>query len=83
MKAEELVPAVEAVLAESGGGGDGEERARIEQALTRVKDLLEGGGAAQLKAAVEALDGATEALAARMVEEALMAQMQRKLGQEG
>lgn len=80
LKAEELVPAVEAVLAEGVSGGDAEERRDIESALAEVRALLEGEAGPALKAAVEKLDRVTEALAARLVEEALVRQMERRLG---
>ena len=40
---------------------------------------LEGGAAAELKAAVQALDSATETLAARLVERAMAEQLARKI----
>lgn len=79
LKAEELVPAVEAVLAELGGGGDSGERSAIEEALGRVKRLMEGVPGPELKEAVEDLDHATEVMAARLVEEAMTAQMLRRM----
>ena len=80
LKAEELVPAVEAVLAEGVFGGDEEELRDIASALAEVRTLLEGEAGPALKAAVEKLDRVTEALAARLVEEALARQMERRLG---
>ena len=78
LKAEELVPAVEEVLKAGGGGSEDEELGQIEQVLNRVKSLMERESGPELKAAVEALDHATEALAARLVEEALAKQMERR-----
>jgi len=76
LKAEELLPAVQEALEEFGAGLNPGEREEIEQARRAVREGLEGGSAASLKAAVERLDGATEALAARLVEEALAAQLE-------
>jgi molecular chaperone DnaK len=77
LKAEELLPAVEAVLA-----GDfvlGEERGEIEAAAKSVRDALAAGAATPLKAAVQRLDAATEALAARLVEQAMDEAVERGL----
>ncbi|HVJ47347.1 MAG TPA: Hsp70 family protein [Luteolibacter sp.] len=78
MKAEELLPAVEMVLAQ-GLAEDGEQ-AEIEAAAAAVKSALAGGAANPLKAAVQRLDAATEALAARLVERAMEEALERKLG---
>ena len=80
MKAEELLPAVEAVLAQ-GLAEDGE-RGEIESAVEAVRVALQQGAANPLKAAVQRLDAATEALAARLVEQALDAALDRRLGGE-
>lgn len=79
LKAEELVPAVEAVLGEGVSEGDAEERAVIEEVLRKVKELMHAEAGSELKAAVEELDRVTEALAARLVEEALGLQLERGL----
>jgi molecular chaperone DnaK len=76
MKAEELLPAVEAAL--GAGLAVGSEREEIEQAAAAVRAAMAGGGANVLKAAVQRLDGATEALAARLVEQALDAAVERR-----
>jgi molecular chaperone DnaK len=77
MKAEELLPAVEAVL-NQGLALDGE-RGEIEAAAAAVTAALAGGAANPLKAAVQRLDSATEALAARLVEQAMDAALDRQL----
>jgi molecular chaperone DnaK len=78
LKAEELLPAVEAVLAQGLASGD--ERAEIEAAAQAVRDALAAGAANPLKAAVQRLDSATEALAARLVEQAMDEALERAMG---
>ena len=80
MKAEELLPAVEAVLAQGLALED--ERGEIESAATAVRAALAGGAANPLKLAVQRLDTATEALAARLVEHAMDAALDRQLAGE-
>jgi molecular chaperone DnaK len=77
LKADELLPAVEAVLAQ--GLADAGEREEIESAAAAVREALAGGAANPLKAAVQRLDAATEALAARLVERALEEALERRL----
>ncbi len=77
MKAEELLPAVEIVL--SQGLAREDERGEIEAAAAAVRAALSGGTANPLKAAVQRLDAATEALAARLVEQAMDAALDRQL----
>jgi len=77
MKAEELLPAVEAVL--SQGLAMDDERGEIESAAAAVRAALAGGAANPLKAAVQRLDATTEALAARLVEQAMDAALDRQL----
>ena len=77
MKADELLPAVEAVL--SQGLATDEERGEIEAATAAVRIALTGGAANPLKSAVHRLDLATEALAARLVEQAMDAALDRQL----
>ena len=69
LKAEELLPAVEMVL--SQGLALDHERAEIESAADAVRHALNSGAANPLKSAVQRLDAATEALAARIVEQAM------------
>jgi molecular chaperone DnaK len=78
LKADELLPAVEAVLAQ--GLADDAERTEIEAAVAQVTQALAGGAANPLKAAVQRLDAATEALAARLVERAMEEALARRLG---
>ena len=75
LKAEELLPAVEAVLAQGLVRDD--ERVEIEAATAAVKTALTQGAATPLKTAVQRLDAATEALAARLVEQALDEALER------
>ena len=78
VKAEELLPAVEMVLGQ--GLATDEEREQIDNAVTEVRAALASGAANSLKAAVQRLDAATEALAARLVEKAMEEALERKLG---
>jgi molecular chaperone DnaK len=78
LKAEELLPAVESVLA--GEGISPDERMEIEAAAAAVRTALDSGVARILKAAVERLDAATEALAARLVEAAFERALGRRIG---
>ncbi|MES2922759.1 MAG: Hsp70 family protein [Verrucomicrobiota bacterium] len=80
LKAEELLPAVEAVLGQ--GLALDEERGEIESAAAAVRTALAGGAANPLKLAVQRLDAATEALAARLVEQAMDAALDRQLAGE-
>jgi molecular chaperone DnaK len=77
LKAEELLPAVEAVLAQGFARED--ERAEIEAAASAVRSALAAGAANPLKAAVQRLDYATEALAARLVEQAMDEALERTM----
>jgi molecular chaperone DnaK len=77
LKADELLPAVESVLAQ--GLADAGEREEIESAAAAVREAVAGGAANALKAAVQRLDAATEALAARLVERALEEALERRL----
>ena len=77
LKAEELLPAVDAVL--SQGLALAEERGEIEAAAASVRAALALGAANPLKTAVQRLDSATEALAARLVEQAMDAALDRRL----
>ncbi|MEO5917774.1 MAG: Hsp70 family protein [Luteolibacter sp.] len=78
LKAEELLPAVESVL--NQGLAKDDEREEIESAAAAVRAALAGGAANPLKIAVQRLDAATEALAARLVEQAMDAALDRQLG---
>jgi molecular chaperone DnaK len=76
LKAEELLPAVRQVIHLATEP----ERSEIESAVASVLEALELGAANPLKAAVQKLDQATEALAARLVEKAMEEALDRKLG---
>ena len=77
LKADELIPAVEAVL--SQGLAEESERAEIESALADVRSALAGKAPNPLKTAVQRLNVATEALAARVVERAMEDALERRL----
>ena len=77
LKADELLPAVEAVLAQGLARDD--ERAGIEVAAAAVRSALATGAANPLKAAVQRLDSATEALAARLVEKTMEEALERAM----
>jgi molecular chaperone DnaK len=79
LKAEELLPAVEAVLEQGGdllAEGEAEEIRRVADEVRRV---MEAGDANRLKEAVQELDHATEGVAARLVERAMEEAMARKM----
>ena len=76
-KAEELIPAVEMIL--SQGLVEEAERTEVERSLTAVRSALSDGSANSLKAAVQELDSATEAAAARLVEKAMDEALEREL----
>jgi molecular chaperone DnaK len=76
LKAGELLPAVQEALREFGDDMEEGERDEIEAARGAVVEALEGNSAPVLKGAVEQLDEATEALAARLVEQALSGQLE-------
>jgi molecular chaperone DnaK len=80
LKAEELLPAVDSVLAQGLARDD--ERHEIEAAAAAVKSALTQGAATPLKTAVQRLDAATEALAARLVEQALDEALERGMNRE-
>jgi molecular chaperone DnaK len=80
LKADELLPAVETVLGQ--GLAEDDEKAEIEAAMEQVKSAMQAGAANPLKSAVQRLDAATEALAARLVERAMEEALERKLGSD-
>ena len=71
LKAEELLPAVDAAIEMGQSWLSAQERQEIEKARDEVQRALQGTEAHVLKAAVQRLDQATEALAARIVEQAM------------
>jgi molecular chaperone DnaK len=78
LKADELLPAVEMIM--SQGLVEDQEREEIESAVKEVKAAISSGAANTLKAAVQRLDTATEAAAARLVEKAMEEALERELG---
>jgi len=80
LKAEELLPAVQAALEQFGDAVTAEERAVIEQAAAGVRALLEAPvhDAISLKKANAALDDATQELAVRLVEKAMEESLARR-----
>jgi molecular chaperone DnaK len=79
IKAEELLPAVEAVLSQGEGLVSEKEAEDIRREADEVRQAMELGEANRLKGAVQALDRATEGVAARLVERAMEDAMARKL----
>lgn len=71
LKAEELLPAVDAALEIGAQWLSAEERERIDLAAARVREVMPSKQANALKAAVQELDKATENLAAKIVEQAM------------
>jgi molecular chaperone DnaK len=67
MKAEEMLPAVDAAMGMVGAELDTAERGEVEAALAGVRAALGGGRGDVLKAATQRLDDATQRLATLMV----------------
>ena len=78
LKADELLPAVEMITGQ--GFVEEHEREEIESAVKEVKAAMASGAANALKAAVQRLDSATEAAAARLVEKAMEEALEREMG---
>jgi molecular chaperone DnaK len=80
LKAEELLPAVDAALTQFGDAVSEEERRVIEVAAASVRTLLNASehDAKALKAANTALDDATQELAVRLVERAMEESLVRR-----
>lgn len=78
LKADELLPAVEIIMGQ--GFVEEHEREEIESAVKDVKAAISTGAANALKAAVQRLDSATEAAAARLVEKAMEEALEREMG---
>ncbi|QTN31340.1 Hsp70 family protein [Akkermansiaceae bacterium] len=78
IKAEELLPAVEMLL--SQGLAEEAEKEEINAAYDEVKAALGKGAPNPLKAAVQKLDQATEAAAARLLEAAMAEALEREMG---
>ena len=81
LKAEELLPAVDAGLAQVSEDIDPADLEEIKAAVAAVREKLSGNdmNANSLKAAVQKLDKATEHMAAILVEKAMEAALIRKL----
>jgi molecular chaperone DnaK len=71
LKAEEMLPAVEAALNQLAGKIPSEEVAAIRAKSTEVTSALESGETIRLKQAIAALDDATQTLATRLLEQAM------------
>jgi molecular chaperone DnaK len=71
LKAEELLPAVEQALSIGETWLDDEEKSSIHSAAAAVRSAMDRHDHIALKTAVQSLDKATEALAARIVEHAM------------
>ncbi|MGJ8671420.1 Hsp70 family protein [Rubritalea sp.] len=81
LKAEELLPAVSAGLAQVGAEMDLDDLHAIQTAEKEVRVALQSAEANELKAAVQRLDKATEHMAAILVEKAMEAALMKKLGE--
>lgn len=79
LKAEELLPAVDAGLAQVADDMDPVDLTEIKSAATAVREALKQENANTLKAAVQKLDKSTEHMAAILVEKAMEAALMRKL----
>lgn len=80
LKAEELLPAVEAALGQFGDAVTADEKAVIENAAAQVRAVLTAPehDVKALKAANQALDDATQELAVRLVEQAMEESLVRR-----
>src|SRR2546423_12158886 len=71
LKSEEMLRAVDAAFAQMGGGIAPAEKEKIERAAAEVREALGGHDARKLQSANNALDEATQSLAATIVEKAM------------
>ncbi len=71
LKAEEMLPAVEAALAQLGSELPGDEIAEIHKQTTEVTSALQAKETTRLKQALSTLDQATQTLATRLMERAM------------
>jgi molecular chaperone DnaK len=71
LKGEEMLAAVEAAFAQAGDEIEAAEKEKIEQRATAVREALATLDPRKLKAANNALDEATQGLAAAIVEKAM------------
>jgi molecular chaperone DnaK len=79
LKAEELLPAVDAGLSQVADYMDPQDLTEIQSAALAVREALTGTDANKLKSAVQKLDKSTEHMAAILVEKAMEAALMRKL----
>jgi molecular chaperone DnaK len=80
LKSHELLDAVTAALPLAGDTLDAAARSQIASCTAGVSDALAAGDLRRLKAANQALDAATETLAAILVERAMEEALERRLG---
>ena len=73
LKAEEMLRAVDVAFSQMGDAIDPREKEKIETATGEVRQALETRDARKLKSANDALDNATQSLAAAIVEKAMRA----------
>jgi molecular chaperone DnaK len=80
LKAEELLPAVDAALAQLGGEISAEESATVLQHAAEVRRLLESADhdAKALKDATQLLDDATQSLAVLLIDRAMEESLVRR-----
>ena len=81
LKAEELLPAVDEALRQGGASLPDDERESITAAAANVRAAIQEENANHLKAAVEDLDSLTEALAARLLEEAMETHLEQRMAE--
>lgn len=79
LKAEELLPAIATILDHSAELISEPDRVAIQSLVGEVQSALESNDTNKLKATVEALDSATENVAALLVEQAMEEALARKL----
>jgi molecular chaperone DnaK (HSP70) len=75
LKADEMLPAVETALRRLGAGVAPDERQKISELVSRVLEAKANHSLVGLKSALEALDTATETVAARLVEGVLQGEL--------
>ncbi len=80
LKAEELLPAVDAALAQLGGSITEEEKDNVLQLAAAVRDQLDSSAhdPKALKAATQQLDDATQTLAVMLIEKAMDESLERR-----
>jgi molecular chaperone DnaK len=71
LKADEMLPAVEAALEQLGAEVGPDERAALAGLLSKVRTARDERSASQLKKHLAALDAATQPLATQLLEKAL------------